>query len=180
MGSARGHRRGIQNLANGTASAVRAWPAARTSGNCVYTPRCWRARKSAKCRGDFVCCIAIPNRSLQRHSKKRWTPPRSKHFCSSAARVWRSGCGNSSAHRLRRNDRLIHLAFPFPSFRPAQRALSAEVYRTVRDGGALLFEAPTGSGKTLSALFPSLIAMGQGSTDRVVFLSSKATGPVDC
>lgn len=80
------------------------------------------------------------------------------------------------AHRLRRNDRLSHLAFPFPSFRPAQRALSAEVYRTVRDGGALLFEAPTGSGKTLSALFPSLIAMGQGSTDRVVFLSSKATG----
>ncbi len=80
------------------------------------------------------------------------------------------------AHRKLRNDRLSHLAFPFPKFRPAQRALSAEIYRTVRDGGALLFEAPTGSGKTLSALFPSLIAMGQGSTDRVVFLSSKATG----
>ena len=80
------------------------------------------------------------------------------------------------AHRLRRNERLARLAFPFPRFRPAQRALSAEVYRTVRDGGALLFEAPTGSGKTLSALFPSLIAMGQGNTDRVVFLSSKATG----
>ena len=46
------------------------------------------------------------------------------------------------AHRLRRNERLARLVFPFPSFRPAQRALSAEVYRTVRDGGALLFEAP--------------------------------------
>ncbi len=83
-----------------------------------------------------------------------------------------------AAHRQRRNERLSQLAFPFPSFRPAQRALSAEVYRTVRDGGALLFEAPTGSGKTLGALFPTLIAMGQGSTDRVVFLSSKATGQV--
>ena len=80
------------------------------------------------------------------------------------------------AHRQLRNERLAHLAFPFPTFRTAQRALSAEVYRTVRDGGALLFEAPTGSGKTLSALFPSLIAMGQGGTDRLVFLSSKATG----
>ncbi|HTK97406.1 MAG TPA: ATP-dependent DNA helicase [Pseudomonadales bacterium] len=79
-------------------------------------------------------------------------------------------------HRQRRNGRLAHLAFPFRNFRPAQRALSAEIYRTVRDGGALLFEAPTGSGKTMSALFPSLIAMGRGSTDRVVFLSSKATG----
>ena len=79
-------------------------------------------------------------------------------------------------HRMRRNARLATLQFPFANFRPAQRALSADVYRTVRDGGALLFEAPTGSGKTLSALFPSLMAMGQGSTDRVVFLSSRTTG----
>ena len=31
------------------------------------------------------------------------------------------------AHRQRRNERLAHLAFPFQTFRPAQRALSAEV-----------------------------------------------------
>jgi len=79
-------------------------------------------------------------------------------------------------HRKRRDERLAGLTFPFPDFRPAQRSLSAAVYRTVRDGGALLFEAPTGSGKTISALFPALIAMGQGSTDRVVFLSSRTTG----
>ena len=79
-------------------------------------------------------------------------------------------------HRKRRNERLVGLTFPFPAFRPAQRSLSAEVYRTVRDGGALLFEAPTGSGKTIGALFPALIAMGQGNTDRVVFLSSRTTG----
>ena len=79
-------------------------------------------------------------------------------------------------HRQLRNTRLAELKFPFASFRPSQRALSAYVYRTVRDGGALLFEAPTGSGKTLSALFPSLMAMGQGRTDRVVFLSSRTTG----
>ena len=81
-------------------------------------------------------------------------------------------------HRTRRNERLATLSFPFPSFRAAQRSLSAEVYRTVRDGGALLFEAPTGSGKTIGALFPALIAMGEGCTDRVVFLSSRTTGQV--
>jgi len=80
------------------------------------------------------------------------------------------------AHRTRRDAHLCKLQFPFATFRPSQRALSADVYRTVRDGGALLFEAPTGSGKTLSALFPALIAMGQGCTDRVVFLSSRTTG----
>ncbi len=80
------------------------------------------------------------------------------------------------AHRTARNSRLAQLRFPFAAFRPAQRSLSAAVYRTVRDGGALLFEAPTGSGKTLGALFPSLMAMGQACTDRIVFLSSRTTG----
>ena len=79
-------------------------------------------------------------------------------------------------HRERRNARLEALAFPHPTFRPAQRELSAAVFRTVRDGGALLFEAPTGSGKTLGALFPTLLAMGRGSVDRVVYLSSRTTG----
>ena len=80
------------------------------------------------------------------------------------------------AHRARRDALLARLQFPFPRFRSAQRALSAEVYRTVRDGAALLFEAPTGSGKTVGALFPSLIAMGEGNVDRVVYLSSRTTG----
>ncbi len=79
-------------------------------------------------------------------------------------------------HRARRDARLVQLEFPFPRFRLAQRALSAEVYRAVRDGAALLFEAPTGSGKTVGALFPALIAMGQGNVDRLVFLSSRTTG----
>ncbi len=80
------------------------------------------------------------------------------------------------AHRLMRDAHLAQLQFPFATFRPAQRSLAAAVYRTVRDGGALLFEAPTGSGKTLSALFPALIAMGKAATDRIVFLSSRTTG----
>jgi len=79
-------------------------------------------------------------------------------------------------HRERRNARLEGLTFPHPAFRPAQRELSAAVFRTVRDGGALLFEAPTGSGKTLGALFPTLLAMGRGNVDRAVFLSSRTTG----
>jgi Rad3-related DNA helicase len=79
-------------------------------------------------------------------------------------------------HRERRNARLAELKFPHPAFRPAQRELAAEVFRTVRDGGALLFEAPTGSGKTLGALFPTLLAIGRGNADRVVFLSSRTTG----
>jgi hypothetical protein len=67
------------------------------------------------------------------------------------------------------------LRFRSPTSEPRNR-LAADVYRTVRDGGALLVEAPTGSGKTLGTLFPALRAMGDGKTDRIVFLSSRTTG----
>jgi Rad3-related DNA helicase len=79
-------------------------------------------------------------------------------------------------HRRRRNRALRALDFPFPSFRGAQLKLAREVYRTIRDGGALLAEAPTGAGKTAGVLFPSLRAMGEDLIDRTVFLTSRGTG----
>jgi DNA excision repair protein ERCC-2 len=79
-------------------------------------------------------------------------------------------------HRAERNAGLRRLAFPHGDFRPTQRHLAVTVYRTVRDGGGLLLEAPTGVGKTLGTLFPALRALGDGHADRVVFLSARTTG----
>ncbi len=79
-------------------------------------------------------------------------------------------------HRRRRNRALRGLAFPFAMFRDSQRRLARAVYRAARDGTALLAEAPTGSGKTAAALYPSLRAMGDGHHDRTVFLTSRGTG----
>ena len=68
------------------------------------------------------------------------------------------------------------LEFPFPSFRHQQRAFAAEVYRAIRDGGRLTVEAPTGSGKTLSTLFPAQKALGEELCDQVIYLSAKVSG----
>jgi DNA excision repair protein ERCC-2 len=84
--------------------------------------------------------------------------------------------GNLRRHRNARDAQLRALPFPYRQFRPTQHRLAADVYRTVRDGGALLLEAPTGSGKTLGTLFPALRAVGEGLGDRVVFLSARSTG----
>ena len=66
----------------------------------------------------------------------------------------------------RRSQSLAALQFPFAEYRPGQRALAGEVYRacragksTDRKGGTRVFcQAPTGIGKTMSALFPALKA----------------------
>ena len=79
-----------------------------------------------------------------------------------------------------RNRSLGALQFPFPAYRPGQRALAGEVYRACaagkaeQKGGTRLFcQAPTGIGKTMSVLFPALKSMGQGGP--VFYLTARGT-----
>ena len=74
------------------------------------------------------------------------------------------------------------MRFPYASYRPGQRALAGEVYRackTGRDagkGGFRLFcQAPTGTGKTMSALFPSLKAMSEGTGEKLFYFTARTT-----
>lgn len=68
------------------------------------------------------------------------------------------------------------LKFPFGEFRPGQRDMAAASYRTFRDAGYLLCEAPTGIGKTVSALFPAMKAIGDSYVSQVVYLTAKTSG----
>ncbi|HEY5740190.1 MAG TPA: ATP-dependent DNA helicase [Gammaproteobacteria bacterium] len=68
------------------------------------------------------------------------------------------------------------LQFPFAGFRPRQREFAAGVYRLAGNGGQLMVEAPTGSGKTVSTLFPALKALGEGRCEQLVYLSAKVSG----
>ena len=81
-----------------------------------------------------------------------------------------------------RNRSLGALQFPFPAYRPGQRALAGEVYRACaagkaeQKGGIRLFcQAPTGIGKTMSALFPALKAMGEGKGEKIFYLTARNT-----
>ncbi len=75
-------------------------------------------------------------------------------------------------HGLRRSQSLKELAFPYP-YREGQKALAAAVYRAVSQGRDLFIQAPTGVGKTLSTVFPSLKAMGEGMGDKLFYLTAK-------
>lgn len=80
------------------------------------------------------------------------------------------------AARLARNRASARaLTFPFAAYRAGQRALAADIYRTIRDGGALLAEAPTGTGKTVTTLFPAAKALGESQVDQVLYLTAKTT-----
>ncbi len=68
------------------------------------------------------------------------------------------------------------LEFPFTEYRAEQYRFSAQVYRNIKNATRLLVEAPTGSGKTISTLFPSVKAIGEDIADQIVYLSAKTSG----
>jgi DNA excision repair protein ERCC-2 len=76
-------------------------------------------------------------------------------------------------HLSNRNTTAKELAFPFPAYRNGQRQLAGAVYKTITERKNLFAKAPTGIGKTISTLFPSIKAMGEGHISRVFYLTAK-------
>ncbi|MDD3252156.1 MAG: ATP-dependent DNA helicase [Lachnospiraceae bacterium] len=75
-------------------------------------------------------------------------------------------------HELRREESLKELEFPY-AYREGQKELAVSVYRAISRGRKLFIQAPTGIGKTLSTVYPSLKAMGEGYGEKLFYLTAK-------
>ena len=78
--------------------------------------------------------------------------------------------------RSARDASLAALVFPFGEFRQGQRELAELTYKCIDQGGQLLLEAPTGSGKTAAVLFPALKALATDKHDKIAFVTAKTVG----
>ena len=76
------------------------------------------------------------------------------------------------AWKAQRNASIGELSFPF-DYRPGQRRLIAGVYQTIIQGKKLFIQAPTGTGKTISTMFPAIKVMGEGRSDKIFYLTAK-------
>ena len=65
------------------------------------------------------------------------------------------------------------MTFPFSAVRDGQREFIKETYRAISRGERLLVSAPTGIGKTISALYPAVKAVGAGLIEKVFYLTAK-------
>lgn len=72
-----------------------------------------------------------------------------------------------------RNDSILKVSFPFPYYRSGQRELAVAAYGTIKEGRKLFVQAPTGIGKTISTIFPSVKALGEGKVNRLFYLTAK-------
>ncbi len=69
-------------------------------------------------------------------------------------------------------DSILGLTFPY-DYRKGQKELAGDVYRTILRKKILFIQAPTGTGKTLSTVFPAVKAVGEGLADKIFYLTAK-------
>ena len=75
-----------------------------------------------------------------------------------------------NTHRVRSAQELV---FPFDRYRKGQRELAVSTYKSILLATPLLIEAPTGTGKTMSTLFPAVKSMGEELISRIFYLTAK-------
>ncbi|MCQ2792249.1 MAG: ATP-dependent DNA helicase [Bacilli bacterium] len=83
---------------------------------------------------------------------------------------------NIYEHKVRRNNTSRDLTFPFKKMRSGQKQFIALTEEIMKNGGVSFIEAPTGIGKTISALYPSVKSFSETSNDKIFYLTAKNTG----
>ncbi len=74
--------------------------------------------------------------------------------------------------KKKRNESIKGAVFPFP-YREGQKELASYVYQTIYHKRKLFIQAPTGVGKTISTVFPSIKAMERGMGEQLFYLTAK-------
>ena len=74
--------------------------------------------------------------------------------------------------KVERNASIAGLEFPFP-YREGQKKLAGDVYRTINRKKILFIQAPTGTGKTITTVFPAVKAVGEELADKIFYLTAK-------
>lgn len=78
-------------------------------------------------------------------------------------------------HNIERRRSIKELPFPFAAYRAGQRKFAGAVYTSIVERKRLFARAPTGTGKTISTLFPAVKAIGEEALCRLFYVTAKAT-----
>ena len=138
----------------------------------------------AMCYGYFYCCdkeldgvrLQITYANLETEEVKRFHIDRSREeleeWFKRVIHEYFKWARYQYHHELVRDASIRGLEFPF-SYREGQRDLVVSVYKTIARGKRLFIQAPTGIGKTLSTVFPSVKAIGEGKGEKLFYLTAK-------
>jgi len=134
------------------------------------------ARHPATPVGAALTYVCVPT-GVERTFPQAWSPEESRRFFEALALTLLRAEAEARSWRKLRDDSLQALRFPFPELREGQAELMAAVSTAINGHHDLLVEAATGIGKTLGALFPSILGLAEDcGYARLCYLTAKTSG----
>jgi len=114
----------------------------------------------------------LDTEELERHSWE-FTPSELEAFFTDLLHKYGLWLRLERDWQIERDNSILAATFPFESFRKGQREFAAAAYRAISARKKLYATAPTGIGKTLSSLFPTIKAMGESKAEKIFYLTAK-------
>ncbi len=107
-----------------------------------------------------------------RRFRKRYTMEELKVWFDDLIRKYQKWAEYQFAWKETRQASIQGLPFPF-AWRSGQKDVAGGVYRTILRRKKLFIQAPTGTGKTLSTVYPAVKAVGENLADRIFYSTAK-------
>ncbi|WP_430790492.1 ATP-dependent DNA helicase [Virgibacillus flavescens] len=109
----------------------------------------------------------------QKQFRRTMTLTELENFIMDVVSQYASYAKAKTQHIVDRNLSSKELAFPFGEYREGQHKLAGSVYKTILEKKVLFAKAATGIGKTISTVFPAIKSIGEGTLQRIFYLTAK-------
>ena len=107
-----------------------------------------------------------------RYFNERYTLEELEEFVNEVCSAYEKWAVFANEWHEKRNVSIKKTPFPF-HYRDGQDELVKNVYYTIYHKRKLFLEAPTGVGKTISTMYPSVSALGQDMASKIFYLTAK-------
>ncbi len=98
-----------------------------------------------------------------------------RDFFDDTCEAYLSYARDIQAYKKLRDPSILSLTFPYEGIRSGQKDFMHAVLSSISQLGILFTEAPTGIGKTISALYPAIKSLPHKKCDKIFYLTAKTS-----
>jgi DNA excision repair protein ERCC-2 len=134
------------------------------------------ARENDLARIDAQLTYFHMKRRVQQQVRQSFDREELTAFFDDLVKTYLEWAGMIARWRDVRDTSIGELSFPFETYRAGQEQMLQEVAVIIEQQSQLLVQAPTGIGKTMAVLLPSINAIARKQVSQIFYLTARTTG----